>query len=71
MDIWGRLIEPDAIYTDGDIRLALGLTTATLSRARRDGRLRYSRQGRTLLYRGSWLLDWLERDASERDGGER
>ena len=61
-------IDADAIYTDGDIRLMLGLTCATLARARRDGDLRYSRQGHCLLYRGRWVLDWLERDADRRGG---
>lgn len=56
-------IDPDGIYDDGQTRLLLGLTDATMRRARREGQLRFTRQGRVLLYRGSWLLDWLEREA--------
>jgi len=63
-------IEPDAIYRDGDVRLILDLPSATLARARREGRLKYSRQGGRLLYRGAWILDWIERDASK-NGGDR
>lgn len=59
-------IDPDGVYFDGDVRLLLGLTPATLARARRDGTLRYSRQGHSILYRGSWLLAWLECDADRR-----
>jgi hypothetical protein len=56
-------IHPDAIYHDGQVRLLLGLPGATLDRARREGRLRYTRQGGRVLYRGTWLLAWLEADA--------
>jgi hypothetical protein len=52
-------IDPDALYEDGTVRLMLGLTSAALSRARRDGQLRYRRVGNRMLYRGRWLLDWL------------
>jgi hypothetical protein len=58
------IINPDAVYHDGQARLLLGLTGATLARARREHRLRYTRQGHSILYRGSWLLSWLEADAS-------
>jgi hypothetical protein len=60
-------VHPDTVYTEGAIALALDLHTATLRRARHDGRLRYSRQGHRVLILGRWLLDWLERDA-ERQG---
>jgi hypothetical protein len=56
-------IEPDAVYDDGAVHLALDIPTATLARARRDGRLRYTRQGRRVLYLGAWLLAWLESSA--------
>lgn len=55
-------IDPDAIYDDGTLVLALGLTFATLGRARRAGELRYTRKGKRVLYRGQWLIDWLECD---------
>lgn len=66
-----RRIDPDAIYRDGEVRLLLGLTSTTMARARRTGRLRYTRQGRAVLYRGRWLLDWLEADAAGGTGGKR
>ncbi|QDU39193.1 Helix-turn-helix domain protein [Maioricimonas rarisocia] len=56
-------IDPDGIYHEGRAALLLNLPTATLQRARRENRLRYTRQGRAILYRGQWLLDWLEYDA--------
>jgi hypothetical protein len=57
------VIDPAAIYHDGTLRLALDLPSATLARARREGRLRFTRQGGRVLYRGQWILDWLEADA--------
>jgi hypothetical protein len=62
------LLHPDGIYHDGQARLLLGLPGATLARARREGRLRYARQGGRVLYRGSWLLAWLEGDADRTSG---
>ena len=53
-------IEPDAVYDDGALVLTLGLTHAAISRARRRGDLRYAREGRRVLYRGQWIIDWLE-----------
>lgn len=60
-------IDPDGIYHDGQARLLLGLSGATLSRARRQGRLRFTRQGKRILYRGAWLLAWRE-SAADREG---
>jgi len=57
------LIEPEALYDDGALRQALGLTCATLAAARRLGRLRYSRQGKRTFYKGAWVLAWLETEA--------
>jgi hypothetical protein len=56
------LIEPAAVYDDGSVHVALAIPSATLTRARREGRLRYTRKGRRVLYLGQWLLDWLAAD---------
>lgn len=53
-------IQPNAVYEDGDIRLALGLTSTAMAKARRTGVLRFARQGNRTLYRGEWLLAWLD-----------
>ncbi|MCA9070449.1 MAG: hypothetical protein KDA84_16065 [Planctomycetaceae bacterium] len=55
------VIETSAVYSDGEVRLGLGLTSATLARARR---------GNTFLYLGQWLLDWLEEDAEARQSAK-
>ena len=52
-------IDPDAIYTDGELRLLLDLSSVTLTRERRSGRLRYRRIGQRAYYLGSWVLDWI------------
>lgn len=57
-------IDPTAVYDDGAICLALDIPSAVLARACRDGRLRYTRQGRRRLYLGQWLLDWLTLDSA-------
>ena len=57
-------IEPEALYDDGSLRQALGLTPATLAAARRARSLRYSRQGKRIFYKGAWVSDWLETAAA-------
>lgn len=53
-------IEPEAVYDDAALVLGLGVTYAALARSRRAGTLRASRKGRRTLYRGQWVLDWLD-----------
>lgn len=56
----GVKIDPESYY-DGDLLFSLlDLSHSTLVTARRAGRLRYTRAGNRILYRGQWLLDWLE-----------
>ena len=52
-------IEPASVYDDAALRLALGITSATLTHARRNGRLRHTRKGKRTLYLGEWVLAWL------------
>jgi hypothetical protein len=59
-------IEPEALYDDGASRQALGLTPAALAAARRSGALRHTRQGKRTLYRGAWVLAWLDSQATPR-----
>ena len=56
-------VEPEALYDDGALRQALGLTPTTLAAARRSKALRFTRQGNRTLYKGAWILAWLESDA--------
>ena len=65
------LIEPEALYDDGLLRQALGLTDAALANARRAGMLRYTRQGRRTFYLGRWILAWLECQAAPRPEAAR
>jgi hypothetical protein len=59
-------IEPESIYDDGSLRQALGLTPAALAAARRTGTLRYTRSGKRILYRGSWILSWLDSPCTQK-----
>jgi hypothetical protein len=58
-------IDPQAVYDDGAIVLALDVSSTTLAKARREGRLKFTRQGRRVLYMGQWILDWLAADAGK------
>jgi hypothetical protein len=61
------LIAPDALYDDGALRQALGLTRSTLAAARRSGALQFSRQGKRILYKGAWVLSWIESGTNRPD----
>lgn len=56
------LIEPTAIYDDGAIALALDIRLATLARARREGKLRFTRKGQRVFYLGAWIIEWMQTD---------
>jgi hypothetical protein len=56
-------IDPDAILDDGALLFTLGLRPAAMARARRSGLLRFTRQGRRILYKGAWILEWLDKEA--------
>jgi hypothetical protein len=58
------LIEPEAVYDDGSLRQALGLTDSALAAARKNGSLRFTRQGKRVLYLGKWITSWLESQAA-------
>ena len=59
------LIEPNSIFDDTALALAVGVSPTALAQARRSGRLRYTRKGRRVLYLGRWVLDWLGEAAED------
>jgi hypothetical protein len=65
------LIAPEALYDDGSLRQALGLAPATLAAARRAGTLRFTRTGKRTLYKGEWILAWLESLATRPEEGRQ
>lgn len=59
-------VHPDCVYDEGAVSLALDLPLATLERARREGRLQFTRKDRRIFFLGRWLLDWFaDHKASE------
>lgn len=52
-------LEPDHFYDDVWLRLTLGLPYNTIKRARLEGRLRSTRRGGRILFKGSWVESWL------------
>ena len=63
-------IDHREVYDDAALVLGLGLSSRTLTRARRKGRLRYTRQGHRILYLGRWILEWLEVESLTGDEAE-
>ena len=63
-------IDPDGFYDDGVLWTELGLSQATLSRARREGCLRFALAGKRILYRGVWVIDWLVGESEGPKGRE-
>lgn len=59
----GFTIRPEAIYDDKALIIGARFTSSALDGARRAGRLRFARIGRRKVMRGSWLLEWLDREA--------
>jgi hypothetical protein len=55
-------IDPFAVYTAHEVRAMLDLSVATLTEARRSGKLRSTKKGRRVLILGEWVLDWLRND---------
>jgi hypothetical protein len=53
--------DPDAFYSEFQLRL-LGLDGEALEKARDRGELRGKDVGADVLYKGAWLIEWLERD---------
>lgn len=53
-------INPDAVFDDGSLHIAMGLSPSAIARARREGHLRYRRIGKRTLYLGKWILEWLD-----------
>ena len=54
------------------LELEAGLRYSSIQRARKDGRLRFTRQGGKILFRGDWVEDWLtgaEQPAPSRSAG--
>jgi hypothetical protein len=62
----GTIIDPVGIYDDS-VFDRLDIPSQTLSRARRNGELRYTRKGNRTLYLGAWVLTWLGMDAVKRE----
>jgi hypothetical protein len=52
-------IDVDAFYDANSLRHAMGVPLGTLDRARTSGRLRYTKCGGRVLYRGEWIVTWL------------
>jgi hypothetical protein len=53
-------IDPEATFDDGSLSQCLGLSSSALGRARREGLLRYCTVGNRCLYKGRWILAWMD-----------
>ena len=64
------LIDPNGVYEEGSVSLALDIPLATLARARRAGELRFVRRGRRVFYTGRNLFAWLDPGLAQDHGRE-
>ena len=64
-------IQTDAFYDDWVLSEALGLPLGTIVTARRTGALRFTQKGKRTLYKGSWVVDWLDSSAIQLAVGGR
>jgi hypothetical protein len=58
-------INPLAVYTGDQLSAMLDVSEAKLAEARRSGALRATKKGRSVLYLGEWVLDWLRSKPAE------
>lgn len=56
----GANIEPGKFYDDFAVSRILGIRESVQKRARESNELKYTKKGPQILYRGQWLIDWLE-----------
>lgn len=62
----GAEIRESAFYDDLSVERRLGVPERDQKRARDSGELRFTKKGKQILYRGSWLLEWLSADGEVR-----
>lgn len=53
-------IDPEAVYCQSEICEALGITARRLGNAAVAGEVRFAALGSQRMFRGQWVLDWLE-----------
>src|SRR5262249_43808236 len=54
------VIEPLRLYSPEEVSDLLAIGLPNLAGERREGRLKSARKGRSRVFLGRWLLDWLE-----------
>lgn len=53
-------INPTGFYDDLAVVRLLGIAARDQKKGRDRGELKFTKKGPQILYRGQWLLDWLE-----------
>lgn len=53
-------IDPDAFYDARSVRALLGVTSHAIGKACRGGELQFNDLPGRRMFRGEWLIDWLE-----------
>ena len=59
-------IQPHAFYDNWTLSEATGIPLGTIAAARRTGALRSVQKGKRTLYRGSWVLSWLDAPSTQK-----
>jgi hypothetical protein len=55
-----RVINPNALYFQDELRQLLRLKESTVRRELREGRLRVSKRAGRYIFLGAWILEWVE-----------
>jgi hypothetical protein len=55
-------IHPNGVYRTDDLCALLDVSPQTVAEARGSGALAAARKGRSWVYLGEWVLDWLRGD---------
>lgn len=54
--------DPESYYSEESLRI-MGWDGEALRRARKSEGLRFKKVGRSVVYKGEWLMEWLDRAA--------
>ena len=58
-------IDPESIFDREAVETTLGIAESTLRAARKSGRLKFMKLGHRVLYKGCWLLEWIEANTAQ------
>ena len=58
-------IEREAVYSQSQVKLLLGISIRSIGDACRASELQFTFRARRRFFKGQWLIDWLEGQATQ------